>query len=55
MIDYVKDMPTAEGFAEVLAPGEYEYRHRKRRSKDGNPVPDNVWVEIEAVRKRVGG
>lgn len=51
LIDYVKDTPTAEGFDEVLAPGEFEYRHRRQRSQEGIPVPDEVWAEVEAVGK----
>ena len=52
MIEYIKQTPTADGFREVLVPGEFEYQHRQQRSKDGIPVPDEVWAEIEAVGKR---
>lgn len=38
-----KSVPPAEGFAEVLLPGELEWREQSRRSKEGIPLQDGDW------------
>jgi LDH2 family malate/lactate/ureidoglycolate dehydrogenase len=48
MIDQVKAVPPAEGFAEVQVPGEPEQKERKRREAEGVPVAEATW---EAIRK----
>ncbi len=60
-IDYVegvaarlKAIPPAEGFTEVLVPGEPEARTRAARSRDGIPVAERTWETIKETAKGVG-
>ena len=39
----VNAVPPADGFDEVLAPGDLEARARETRSRDGIPIPTEVW------------
>ena len=41
--NYMKSSPPAEGFDEVLVPGELEFRREKERLKQGIPVDDTTW------------
>ena len=43
---YVKSSAVAEGFDEVLVPGELEFRSVSRRRKDGIPLADTTWEQI---------
>ncbi len=43
----VKAIPPAEGFAEVLLPGEPERRARERAGRDGLDIPDATWSSIK--------
>jgi LDH2 family malate/lactate/ureidoglycolate dehydrogenase len=36
----------AEGFSEVLLPGELEWREEQRRLKDGIPLHDGDWGSL---------
>jgi LDH2 family malate/lactate/ureidoglycolate dehydrogenase len=36
----------AEGFSEVLLPGELEWREEQRRLKDGIPLYDGDWSSL---------
>jgi LDH2 family malate/lactate/ureidoglycolate dehydrogenase len=45
----IKDSPPAEGFTEILLPGEPESRERKRRLESGIALPDQTWREIQAL------
>ena len=38
-----KSIRPADGFAEVLLPGELEWREEQRRTKDGIPMPEGDW------------
>ena len=40
----------AEGFDEVLVPGEPEERSRAARERAGIPVPDTIWHELTRLR-----
>lgn len=51
---YLKDTPTAEGFKEVLYPGEIEYRVSQVRGQDGLPIDDTTWKRLEGVAERFG-
>jgi LDH2 family malate/lactate/ureidoglycolate dehydrogenase len=60
-IDYVesvaarlKAVPPAEGFSEVLVPGEPEARTRAERSRDGIPVAERTWEAIKESARGVG-
>ncbi len=50
----VKEVPPAEGFDEVLLPGEPERRAAARRSKEGVALPDDVWAKLRAAGESVG-
>ena len=50
----VKQAPPADGFDEVMIPGEPEARLRARRLADGIPLPDAVWAKIGAAARAVG-
>src|SRR6266511_983615 len=45
----IEASPAAEGYAEILLPGEPEIRERKRRLEAGISIPDQTWREIEAL------
>ncbi len=49
LCEQIKASPPAEGFAEILLPGEPEIRERKRRLEAGISIPDQTWREIEAL------
>jgi LDH2 family malate/lactate/ureidoglycolate dehydrogenase len=44
---YLKATKPAEGYAEVLYPGEIEYRTEQRRRKEGIPIEDETWGRLE--------
>jgi uncharacterized oxidoreductase len=54
MLDYMKSSRPRPGVAEVLYPGEPEYRSRVRRLKEGIPV-DPMTLHEMATRARVKG
>jgi LDH2 family malate/lactate/ureidoglycolate dehydrogenase len=54
IVDRIKAIPPAAGFAEVQAPGEPEVRSAERRRREGIPVPEDTWAEIVATAKRLG-
>ncbi len=45
----VNAVPPAVGVDEVLVPGDLEARSREKRSRDGIPVPDEVWKSLTDV------
>jgi LDH2 family malate/lactate/ureidoglycolate dehydrogenase len=47
----LKSAPTAEGFSEILVPGEPEARTREQRSREGIPLPDATWEAIAGVAR----
>ena len=54
MIDQVKAVAPAEGFSEVLVPGEPERRERERREAEGVPVAEATWEAIQKVAQELG-
>jgi uncharacterized oxidoreductase len=54
MIDQVKAVEPAEGFDEVLVPGEPEQRERRRREAEGVPVPEKTWEAIAKTAAELG-
>lgn len=50
----LKDIPPADGFDEVLFPGEPEIRTAKQRAVDGISIPDETWQEMQETARRVG-
>jgi len=49
-----KSVPPAEGFSEVLLPGELEWREEQRRSKEGIPMPEGDWNALAANLQTAG-
>jgi len=54
-VEYLKDTPPAEGFTEVLYPGELEYRTEQRRRAEGIPVEEDTWERVAAIARRCWG
>ena len=50
----VKATAPAEGFEEVLLPGEPEARSYQERAKDGIPLPDAVWADLRGLAQEMG-
>ncbi|MEM2739927.1 MAG: Ldh family oxidoreductase [Candidatus Bathyarchaeia archaeon] len=53
-IEAMKSTPPAEGFVEVLVPGEPEYRSREEKLRIGIPVEDEVWARIKKTVVELG-
>jgi LDH2 family malate/lactate/ureidoglycolate dehydrogenase len=51
MVDYVKETPLAEGFDQILYPGEKEAKSRKARNKRGVEIEDDTWNQAMALVK----
>jgi uncharacterized oxidoreductase len=50
----IKNTPKAEGFEEILIPGEPETRERERRLKNGIPISDMAWQPLVEACKQYG-
>ena len=53
-VKFVKTSPPAEGFSEVLYPGEIEHNTEQRRLKDGIYVEDETWEQIVGLMNELG-
>jgi uncharacterized oxidoreductase len=53
-VAYVKDTPPAEGFPEVLYPGEIEYRTEQQRRREGISIEDETWRQLTALAEAAG-
>src|SRR5262249_36748093 len=53
-VRYLKETPPAEGFDEVLYPGEKEHRTEQQRRRDGIPIEADTWARIGETRARLG-
>jgi uncharacterized oxidoreductase len=51
---YLKSTPPAEGFTEVLYPGEIEYRREQERLKNGVDVDDKTWKAMNELATKFG-
>jgi LDH2 family malate/lactate/ureidoglycolate dehydrogenase len=54
IVDGIKALPTAEGFTEVMVPGEPEDRVYDERSKGGIPLPEGTVVKLRNASRRFG-
>ena len=54
LIDRMKASPLAEGFAEVLVPGEPEDRHEAQRRRAGIPYAASEVKALQDEAKRAG-
>jgi LDH2 family malate/lactate/ureidoglycolate dehydrogenase len=53
-IDCIKALPPAEGFDEVLVPGEPEDRTRAERERDGIPLPGGTVANLQEAAAKLG-
>ena len=53
LIGNVKSCPLADGFTEVLIPGEIEDREAEKRLRDGIPIEDATWQELIKLAKEL--
>jgi uncharacterized oxidoreductase len=54
LIHHVKACPTLPGFVEVLVPGEVEFRTRERRLREGIPVDNASWRQLQRIARDLG-
>jgi LDH2 family malate/lactate/ureidoglycolate dehydrogenase len=54
LIDGIKCLPKAEGFAEILVPGELEYRTHLDRIKNGIPLPEGTINRLRNMADKFG-
>lgn len=53
-IDYVKASPRARGVDEILVPGELERRTAEKRRREGIPIPQMLWEQLEQLAEAAG-
>jgi LDH2 family malate/lactate/ureidoglycolate dehydrogenase len=53
-VRYLKATPPADGFEEVLYPGEIEYRTEQRRRREGIPIEAATWARLGQIGTRFG-
>ena len=53
-VSYMQSSPPAEGFDEVLVPGQLEFRCREKRLVEGIPIDPKTRQEIDQHAKRLG-
>jgi LDH2 family malate/lactate/ureidoglycolate dehydrogenase len=53
-VKYIKETPPAEGFKEVLYPGEIEYRTEQQRRREGIPIEDETWRQLTGLAAASG-
>jgi L-2-hydroxycarboxylate dehydrogenase (NAD+) len=49
----LKGSRKASGVKEILVPGEPEFRTREKRLREGIPIADEVWAELERIAKEL--
>lgn len=54
LFGWVKSAPPAPGATEILVPGEPEARLEAERRRNGIPIEDETWAQIEAVARELG-
>jgi uncharacterized oxidoreductase len=53
-VKYIKETPPAEGFTEVLYPGEIEYRTEQQRRREGIPIEEETWRQLTELAQASG-
>ena len=53
-LDGIKSTPPAQGFDEVLVPGDFEARSREARLKDGIEIPDTIYNQLQECADTFG-
>jgi LDH2 family malate/lactate/ureidoglycolate dehydrogenase len=54
LCETVKGSPLRQGFAEILVPGEPEYRTEQERRAHGIPIDDVTWANLESAGLSIG-
>ena len=54
LFGWVKSAPLAQGATEILIPGEPEARLEAERRRDGIPIEDQTWTQIETTAAELG-
>lgn len=54
LVAHVKASPKAEGFAEILVPGEREAREKERRLEEGIFIEESTWALIQDWARQLG-
>ncbi|HDI12975.1 MAG: sulfolactate dehydrogenase [Hadesarchaea archaeon] len=50
----IKSSKRAPGVTEIMVPGEPEQKTREKRIREGIPIVDEVWKELEQLAKEIG-
>ena len=51
-LDVIRSTPPANGFEKVMISGEPEFISKERRLKQGIPILEKIWTEIEKIASR---
>ncbi len=54
LIDHLKELPRAEGFDEILMPGEREENAYQERIKSGIPIPARTLTSLKKIADELG-
>jgi len=54
LVRSVKASRLAEGFSEILLPGERAQREAERRAREGIPVREEEWAKLAAIADEIG-
>lgn len=54
LVKSIKNSPKAEGFEEILIPGEPEANERERRLRNGIPISEKAWQALVQACKEYG-
>jgi LDH2 family malate/lactate/ureidoglycolate dehydrogenase len=49
LVRELRTSPKADGNAEILVPGEVEFREYRLRSEQGIPIDEHTWSEIVGI------
>lgn len=49
LLDSIRKVPPADGFTQVLVPGDPEFRARQDRMTNGIPLDESLWDELQAL------
>ena len=53
-LDGIKSTPPAQGFEEVLVPGDFEHRFRTQRLAEGVEIPDTIYNQLHTCAAELG-
>jgi uncharacterized oxidoreductase len=54
LLAYVKSAPTAPGVKAIMYPGEPEAMEQQRREREGIPLEEQTWQQIQALAQELG-